>query len=362
MATRPGKKHIADMLPSMSMAALLQHADDWRRERGEQFDRLGLGPVLTPSRVVLELPELRLHGYEGGSPENALLIVPAPVKRAYIWDLCPTASVVRRAQEHGLAIYLIEWTAHDKSELGLADYADRLLTACLDTIEQQTGQRRVLLAGHSLGGTLAAIFAALHPERTRGLILLEAPTKFGKDAGAFALPVALTPARAITNALPMVPGSFLDLVSLAAAPGSFILAPGLDALSIASDAEATTLHLRVERWTLDELAMPSRLFEEVVDELYYEDRFFSDRLVIAGRKASPAALHMPLLVVHRPGSLVIPPSSVLPLLDAAPSRRKQSLAYAGDHGVLLQHVGVLVGRTAHARLWPVILGWIDGCP
>ena len=352
---------MVDFPPAMGLWWSLRRADSWRRERGELFDRLGLGPVLTPSRLALDLPELRLHGYEGGSPEEALLIVPAPVKRAYIWDLCPSASVVRRAQEHGLAVYLIEWIAHDNAELGLAEYADRLLTACLNAIARETGERRVLLAGHSLGGTLAAIFATLHPERVRGLVLLEAPTRFGENAGAFALPVALTPARTISGALPLVPGSFLDLVSVAAAPGSFLLAPWLDALSIAGDAEARMLHLRVERWTLDELPMPCRLFEEVVDKLYYEDCFLSGDLIIAGRKASPAALNMPLLVVYRPGSFVIPPSSVLSLLDAAPSRRKQRLVYAGDRGVLLQHVGVLIGRTAHARLWPAILSWIDGC-
>ena len=121
------------------------------------------------------------------------------------------------------------------------------------------------------------------------------------------------------------------------------------------------LHLRVERWTLDELPMPGRLFEEVVDRLYYQDRFLSGRLIISGRKASPAALHMPLMVVYRPESLIIPPASVLPLLDAVPSRRNQHLVYVGDRGVLLQHVGVLVGETAHAQLWPSILRWMDEC-
>jgi polyhydroxyalkanoate synthase subunit PhaC len=50
-------------------------------------------------------------------------------------------------------------------------------------LARETGQMRVVLAGHSLGGTLAAIFPSLHPERVRGLALLEAPTKFGRDAG-----------------------------------------------------------------------------------------------------------------------------------------------------------------------------------
>ena len=33
--------------------------------------------------------------------------------------------------------------------------------------------------------------------------------------------------------------------------------------------------------------------------------------------------------------------------------------YEGDVGVNLQHVGVLVGRSAHERIWPQIFDWLD---
>src|SRR5262245_13813241 len=107
---------MVDFPPAMGLWWSLRRADDWRRERGVLFDRLGLGPVATPSRVVLELPELRLLAHDGRKPAPPLLIVAAPIKRAYIWDLHPSASVVRRCREHGLAVYLIEWIAHDNAE------------------------------------------------------------------------------------------------------------------------------------------------------------------------------------------------------------------------------------------------------
>ncbi|MBW8896540.1 MAG: hypothetical protein JF619_00125, partial [Massilia sp.] len=40
--------------------------------------------------------------------------------------------------------------------------------------------------------------------------------------------------------------------------------------------------------------------------------------------------------------------------------RKRVLHYEGDVGVNLQHVGVLVGRSAHERIWPQIFDWLDG--
>jgi len=159
-----------------------------------------------------------------------------------------------------------------------------------------------------------------------------------------------------------VPGSFLDLVSVAASPVSFLASRWLDRLASADDKLAFATLLRVERWTLDELPLPGRFFAEVVERLYREDRFLAGTLTLSGCPAAPAGLAMPLLLVMRPASLIIPPRSVLPLFDAVPSRRKQVLRYDGDRGVALQHVGVLVGQTAHHRVWPEILRWIDKCP
>jgi len=321
------------------------------------LDALGLGPAPTPSRVALRLPGVRLRAYAGGTAAPVLLIVPAPIKRAYIWDLAPPVSVIRRCLGEGLAVYLVDWSEADT--LGLGDYADRLLSACLDCVARETGQSRVALAGHSLGGTLAAIFASLHPERVRTLVLLEAPTKFGGDAGPFAPLVAMTPRAALRETFDAIPGSFLDLVSVTASPLSFLTARWLDRLAAAGDPVALATHWRVERWALDEFPLPGRFFEEVVEQLYREDRFLAGRLSVNGRTASPAALAMPILGVVRPESRIIPPQSVQPLHDIAPSRRQRLLRYHGDRGVSLQHVGVLVGTTAHRLIWPVILRWIE---
>jgi polyhydroxyalkanoate synthase subunit PhaC len=338
----------------------LRHADMLRRRQGAFLDALGFGSVQIPSRIVLRLPGAGLRAYGGDPAAPALLIVPAPIKRAYIWDLAPAVSVVGRCLRHGLGVYLVEWEELEPDAApGLADYADRLLLACVDAVARETRGEQVVLVGHSLGGTLAAIFASIHPERVQGIVLLEAPTKFGRDAGPFAPLVAMVPAAVVREAFDAVPGTFLDFVSIIASPMSFVGARWLDHLAAIGDARAATTQLRVERWALDEFPLPGRFFEEVVEQLYREDRFLRGMLLVNGRAASPAALAMPLLSVVRPNSLIIPPQSVLPLHDKASSRRQRVLRYDGDHGVVLQHVGVLVGDTAHRRIWPAILRWIE---
>jgi polyhydroxyalkanoate synthase len=313
------------------------------------------------------MPGVELRAFSGTAATFAgppLLIVPAPIKRAYIWDLAPAVSAVRRCLEAGLRVYLIRWAEPAGAEMdyGLGDYADRLIADCRDAIaaDLSTTAEPIILAGDSLGGTLAAIFAALHPEAVRRLVLLEAPLCFGPDAGALAALVARAPhAGAIRAALGRVPGSFLDAVSLAAAPDTFHWERWIDGLASLSDPEALQLHLRVERWALDEFPLPGRLVAEIIEQLYREDRFLRGTLRVGNRRAVPRRITAPVLSVIDPRSRIVPPASILPFHDALAVRRDaRLLRYEGDVGVALQHVGVLVGRGAHRLLWPQILDWV----
>ncbi len=259
----------------------------------------------------------------------------------------------------GLNVGLLEWTGPegDPAGFGLDDCADRLIGAAVDALAALHGSDGALLAGHSLGGTLAAVFAALRPERVRGLALVEAPLRFGPDAGPLGALAAMAPSapEAVRAALGPVPGSVLSALGVAADPVEFLPARWLDALASAADPEASATHLRVVRWTLDELAMPGRLFEEVAGRLCRDDAFA--RGALAGRPALPGRLRMPVLAVLDPLSRLVPPASVLPVLGQA-GRAPTVLHHREDEaGAALRHVGALVGRAAHGRLWPAVLGW-----
>jgi polyhydroxyalkanoate synthase len=145
---------------------------------------------------------------------------------------------------------------------------------------------------------------------------------------------------------------------VAADPVTFQWSRWVDALESLHDMRALQTHIRVERWTLDEFSFPSRLFEEIVEFLYREDRLMTGTLRVGTRSATPRGLIMPIVSVVDPRSSIVPPSSVLPFLARVSSGDKKLLWYEGDKGVALQHVGALVGQMAHRRLWPEILAWL----
>ena len=354
--------NLAMGLWTASLATGFQRMDLLRHARGHELDRAGYAPEETPFDVLHSEPGLRLRRYHGGGDGPALLIVPAPIKRAYIWDLAPDISVVRRCLEHGMQVYLAEWTpTHgDTCSFGLTDYASRLLLACHDAIRADCGAEQLRVAGHSMGGILAAIFACRHPEAVHSVALLEAPLHFGPGTGDFApLVAALPTARWLADGFGHVPGSFLNLVCAIAAPHVYQWERALDRHRSADTPGAMDSHMQVERWTCDEFAMPGGLFSEAVDRLYREDALQRGQLVVAGQAIGPQDLQARLLTVYDPRSTIIPPAAVLPFHEAAASRSKLLLRYEGDVGVTLQHVGVLVGRNAHAVLWPQILEFLD---
>jgi polyhydroxyalkanoate synthase subunit PhaC len=337
--------------------------DRMRRRRGESLDRVGYGPQSTASEILLDTPLFRLHAYGGDSNAPVALIVPAPIKRHYIWDLAPQRSVVQRALRSGLRLFLIEWKdpQDHAGAAGLDEYADTLIGQCIDEIVRRSGKAPLFLLAHSLGGVLTTIYAALHPERVAGLVLIETPLHFALATGSFRSLLAVAPAAAeVTRVFQNVPGSVLSMASLTASPTTFALERYADLVASMPSREAMRVHLQVERWTLDEAAMAPQLFEQVVEQLYREDLFYRGSLSVSGRTLGPRDVRAPMLAVYDPRSRIIPPASVIAFQEAAASTAKHLSAYHGDVGVGLAHVGVLVGASAHRQLWPEIFEWMHG--
>lgn len=336
--------------------------DRYRLAQRDMLDLAGFGPQESPYAVLHSEPGLTVRKY--GNPDDdgpVLLIVPAPIKRPYIWDIAPESSVIRRCVAEGMRVYLAEWTQVCSADhpFGLTDYADTLLSRCANVVHTDSKADTFTLAGHSLGGLLASMYACLHPDRVNALVLLESPLHFGANAGSFAPLVASVPdTKPMAEAFGDVPGSFLNSVSAAAAPHAFQLERFLDRCLCSGDPQAFKTHMRVERWTCDEFPLPGRLFHEIVEQLYRNDQFMQGTLPVGDRTIGPADLKAALLCVVDPRSTVIPPSSVVPFHEASASRDKQMLWYEGDTGVAIQHVGVLVGRSSHTALWPQIFAWI----
>ena len=334
--------------------------DAFRRMQGNALASLGFGPDETPYRVIASGAFWRLRDYGSGTETRPVLIVAAPIKRPYIWDLTGDVSVVRRCLAAGLRVHLLEWlpASQDTCAVGMADCSEAI-AAALKLIADGAGDaKQPVLLGHSLGGTLAGVHAARAPSDIAGLVLLGSPLCFRPDESPFrdAL-VTLVPAPAAES--DPYPGSILSQMSAVASPNTFVWSRWIDAALSSGDRRAMDIHARVERWALDEVALPGKLVSEIVEWLYRENRFGRGVLQLGEQTIGPKTLSAPTLAVVNTADAVAPVYSVSPLGEALGPDKFTILTYPGETGVALQHLGILVGREAHAQAWPRIIDWIQ---
>jgi polyhydroxyalkanoate synthase subunit PhaC len=333
--------------------------DILRRAQGDAIGAFGLDPRESPYAIIDSRSHWRLRDYGAADGSRSLLVIAAPIKRPYIWDLAPSVSAIHYCLEHGLHVYLLEWmpAAQQTGSNGLDEYVSGIAD-CVATISGKHAGTKPALIGHSLGGTLAAIFAAWAPQSIRGLVLLDAPLCFQPQQSHFrdAL-VSLVPSD-LPEGQPF-PGSLLSHMSALASPETFVWSRAIDAALSLGDHHAMDIHARVERWALDEVALPGKLVHEIIERLYRENCLSRGTLDIRGTRIGPSSLSVPTLAVVNVADQVAPLASIAPFVNAMQTTHVRIIEYAGEHGVCLQHLGILIGRKARSDVWPEITSWLN---
>jgi polyhydroxyalkanoate synthase len=332
-------------------------ADIWRRAQGNILAAAGLGPSECPYRVIEAGSHWRLRDYGNQGNSSTILIVAAPIKRPYIWDLAPSVSAIRHCLRNRQHVYLLEWlpATPRTADYGFAQYTEAI-GECVSKVSNNANEP--ILIGHSLGGTLAATFSALASNSIGGLVLLGAPLCFGPATSHFRDALVCLVPTDLDEAEPC-PGSLLSQISVLASPHTFLWSRLTDAALSITNRHALEIHARVERWALDEIPLPGKLVHQLIEWLYRENRFFRGELKIGGKLIGPQSMSVPTLAIVNTADEIAPLNSVKPFIESMATRDTRIIEYPGEIGVGLQHLGVLVGQDAHVKVWPEIISWID---
>jgi polyhydroxyalkanoate synthase subunit PhaC len=326
-----------------------------RRAQGNLIAMFGLGPNECSYRIVASGPYWRLRHYGAHDTTDPLLIIAAPIKRPYIWDLAPSVSVIRNCLARGLDVHLLEWlpASPHTGNNGLEEYL-LAISECIQRIRRE-GVKPVVM-GHSFGGTLAAMYGCIAPATIRRVVILAAPLCFKHKSDFRDVLIGLVPAN--LPAIGLYPGSLLSQMSALASPRTFVWSRLADAALSFPDPHAMEVNARVERWTLDEIALPGKLVHQIVQWLYRENRLCHNELRIGEKIVHPSNLSLPILVAINTDDEVAPLASVQPFIDQLPKTTARLIRTAREVGVSLQHLAVLVGRQARVNIWPELISWL----
>ena len=302
---------------------------------------------------VADSVELRTYGEpkEGQAP---ILIVTPQVNHSYIADFSPEQSLVRTLRGAGAAcVGVTDWMPPPDRPYHIADSIADVI-GCAKALGGP-----VHLVGLCQGGWQSAITAALHPDHVASLTVAAAP--IDTHAG-------VTPLHLFVHGLPMA--WFRGLVAMGGGVASgAAIAAGFDLMRAherflvipmqlflhADDPEYMARYEALKNWYRLNKDLPGDLYLEAVQWLFKENRLAKGRLRIGGRGVDLSAVRCPVRLLAGTRDHITPPPQVFAMKPLVPNA-----ASVEEHLVDAGHIGVFMGRTALAEVWPGLIRGLLG--
>ena len=313
----------------------------------------------TPRDVVWTRNKTTLYRYRALAPrEHAtpVLLVYALINRPYILDLRPENSFVRHLLRHGYDVFMLDWGRPGEEDRGrtLDELVGEHLPAATARIARAGAGRDLTLVGYCMGGTMAAIHTALHPERVRNLVALTTPIDFSAPG---AHRVWSDPrhfdAAALVEAVGNVPASLIDLGTKLLRPVANFVEVNLTMLERMAAGRDMTPWRAMNQWVNDPVSFPGAAFVQWIQHFYQQNLLARDELELGGRPVRLGDVEASVLAVAGARDHLVPPAMARPLVDlVGGADREYAELPAG-------HVGLMAGSGARNMFWPKVTDWLD---
>ena len=123
----------------------------------------------------------------GDAGYPALVILHGFTHHSHVWD------TLASKLQHSYRVLVLDQRGHGETEWS-TDYSDETMLNDVEAFTLALGLKKFVLLGHSMGGSIAYVFAARHPNLVERLILLESgPPLPGEAAGSTAPSVEKAP-------------------------------------------------------------------------------------------------------------------------------------------------------------------------
>ncbi len=314
---------------------------------------------LTPKELVYQEDKMKLFHYKPLTKKvNKVptIIIYALVNRQYMMDIQQDRSFIKNLLEMGLDLYIVDWgypTAQDKY-ITLDDYIDVYIENAVNEVLKRTGQEKLNILGVCQGGTFAAIYAALNPDKVKNLVTMVAPIDF--EAGAAGgLLFKWSQDMDIDNlvdSMGIIPGNLLNIGFDMLKPFQLMVDKYVGMVDNLQNAESAANYVRMDRWVLDSPGQAGEAYRRFIKELYQENRLVKGTLQIGGRTVDLKRIIMPVLTIYGEHDHIVPPSATKPLNDYVGSADKELAGYP------VGHIGMYVSADAQHLIAPGIGEWL----
>lgn len=309
----------------------------------------------SPYEVVHRHDKLTVRYYapKVRAVRTPVVLVPSLINSSAILDLEPGRSLVGALAAFGHPTYLVDWgvPADEDAREDVGYVLLDLLHRSIDRVCRHAGTDDAAVFGYCMGGTIAAMLAALRPARVRALATLAAPVSF-VHGGRFRDLVApesfdvasirddaLLPVEVIRPAFKLLDpmGNWSKHLAIEAAR---------------HDPDRLRSVLARERWLEENVPLQGAFAREFIRNAYQEDRLLDGTWTIRGETVQLASIRCPLQVTVCRNDFIAPAASTTPLARATSSKDVELVEL--DTG----HIGVVVGSAGPKHFYPQLDRWL----
>ena len=313
---------------------------------------------ITPHETIYSMDKMLLLHYKNDQKpthKTPILIAYALINRYHILDIHPSKSWVRNLMTQGYDVYMIDWgtpTDIDKY-LNFDDYVNMYLDSCVEHVLNNTSTDNLTLQGYCTGGTIATIYATLHPEKVRNYIATAPVIDGWKDTTVISNLSKHVEVDKLVDTVGNMPPEFMYYCFSVLKPFEQGIEKYINFFKNIDNERFVDNFLRVEKWLSDTPPIPGELFREWIKNIYQKNLLIQNKMVVGDQNIDLRKIRMPIFTQVAVGDHLVSPECSMPLHYAVSSKKKTLRLYPTGH------VGMIASRLSQKKVLPELGRWLS---
>jgi polyhydroxyalkanoate synthase len=322
----------------------------------------------TPKTLVMRRDKVELFRYTPLTEQRVktpVLLAYGLIGRYTMADLQEDRSLVRSLLRQGLDLWLVDWGQPNRSErwLTIDDYVDDYIHAAVERVCRETGHDKITLLGICEGGVFTTCYAALHPDKVKGLVLTITPIDFHADRddpethhgflNVWTRSLDGADIDRLVDVYGGLPGEFMSSVFSLMTPMRSLTKYNIDLIDVMDDEAKLMNFLRMEKWLADRPAHPGEAAKQWLKDLYQDNKLVKGEFELSGRRVDLSKLTAPVLNVFALNDHIIPPTCSRALGAHVGTTDYSEIELPGGH------VGLFVSSKSQGSLSKGISEWLS---
>ncbi|MBT2717308.1 alpha/beta fold hydrolase [Bacillus sp. ISL-57] len=302
---------------------------------------------LTPKIAVWKKNKSTLWFYPSAQKKYdvPVFLIYSLINTPLILDLSPGNSLIESFVNEGFDVYLLDFGSpgFEDGDISIEDYIVDYIQKGVQRALRHSGASEITIMGFCLGGTIAAIYAAIADEPIKNLILSVTPVDFSAseffDQWQEALKEGTADFDETIDIYQTIPASAVKYgIRLITSP--IYISPYLSLLNQADDEKYVQNWRRFNAWANGHVPLSGAAAKQISKDLLIKNSLVNGSFKVRGKKAKLSKIDASVLVIASKYDRLVPQEMIYPVMGHLTCKDKTYSLLKSGHAAK-QYSGVL---------------------